>query len=102
MELEIEGGADFGAIVRRVLQQAKGALGSGFDELFVAPDIPPKKLANAVAKCAVPDDDEVVGLVDLTVFGSAKDAFVLGAQPVVLPLLWIRRPGIDRHGVRAF
>ena len=79
-ELEAEEGTDFGAIVRRVLQQAKGNLGFGFDELFIAPDIPPKKLANAVAKCDVPDDDEVVGLVDLTVFGSAKDAFVFGAR----------------------
>ena len=66
--------------IRRVLQQAKGALGSGFDDLFIAPDIPPKKLKNAVARCAVTDDDEVIGLVDLTVFGSAKDAFVLGAR----------------------
>jgi hypothetical protein len=78
-ELEAEEGTDFGAIVRRVLQQAaKGDL--RFDELFIAPDIPPKKLANAVKKCAVPDDEEVVGLVDLTVFGSAKDAFVFGSR----------------------
>ena len=50
------------------------------DDLFVLPDIPAAKLANARRTCKVPDDDEVLGLVDLTVFGSASDALLLGRK----------------------
>lgn len=48
------------------------------DKIHLAPDIPPKKLANArktYAKTA-PDED-VLALVDITVFGGAKDGMVL-------------------------
>ena len=50
------------------------------DDLFVLPDIPAAKLANARRTCKVPADDEVLGLVDLTVFGSASDALLLGRK----------------------
>ena len=50
------------------------------DDLFVLPNIPAAKLANARRTCKVPADDEVLGLLDLTVFGSASDALLLGRQ----------------------
>ena len=44
--------------------------------LHVAPDIPEKKLANAMKCCEVPEWEIVLGLIDSTVFGSAKNGLV--------------------------
>jgi hypothetical protein len=48
--------------------------------LFVAPDIPATKLANAKRSCSIPDTDSLVGLIDCTVSGSAKDCLAFGCQ----------------------
>lgn len=47
------------------------------DDLHVAPAIPPRKLAKARAVCRLPDDEEVLGLVDCTIFGDASDVVLL-------------------------
>lgn len=44
--------------------------------LFGVPDIPPSKLTNAVKACQVPVGEKALGLCDLTVFGSGKNAIV--------------------------
>jgi len=49
---------------------------------YLAPDIPPKKLANARLACAVPQGEEVLGVLDCTSFGSAKKGMVFGTQGV--------------------
>ncbi|MDW3177082.1 MAG: hypothetical protein R8J94_06840 [Acidimicrobiia bacterium] len=49
---------------------------------YVAPDVPKKKERNARASCAVPDDEEVLALVDFTVFGSANNAVVLTSSGI--------------------
>lgn len=51
-------------------------------DLYVAPRIPAEKLANAREACGVPTEEEVIGLVDCTVFGSAKHAVVLGTTGI--------------------
>ncbi len=66
---------DFGSAVLAALADV-----GQHDDLFVLPNIPPAKLANARRTCKVPADDEVLGLIDLTVFGSASDALLLGRQ----------------------
>jgi hypothetical protein len=47
-------------------------------DLFIDPHIPPHKLFNAEQRCNVPVTEKVIALLDLTVFGSAKDAIVFG------------------------
>jgi hypothetical protein len=49
-------------------------------ELYLAPSIPPKKLANATTKACVPADEKVLGLIDCTIFGSASSCLVFGSR----------------------
>ncbi len=44
---------------------------------FAGNNIPPKKVRNARASLGVPFDEEVIALIDLTIFGSAKDALII-------------------------
>ena len=44
------------------------------------PDIPRKKLANACRTCQVPSTERLLGLIDCTILGSAKNALVFGTQ----------------------
>ena len=48
--------------------------------LYLAPNIPPKKLVNATEKARVPRDEKVLGLIDCTVFGSATDSLIFGSR----------------------
>ncbi len=43
---------------------------------YHAPDIPERKLENARTSCRIPGDKRILGLVDCTMFGSAKDCVV--------------------------
>lgn len=48
------------------------------DKIFFHPHIPPKKLTNAVSEFGCNDDvDDVLALIDNTVFGNAKDGLLL-------------------------
>jgi hypothetical protein len=49
---------------------------------FAKPDIPPAKLSVATMKCEVPPAETVVGLADLTFFGSAKRAMLFGLEGI--------------------
>ena len=51
-------------------------------DLFVRASIPAHKLANARVTCNVPAGEVILGLIDCTVFGSAKDALLFGAQGI--------------------
>ena len=48
--------------------------------LYVTPNIPEKKLRNARKFCEVPDEEDVLALIDCTVFGSASDAMLFGTR----------------------
>ena len=52
------------------------------DGLFVEPDVPPKKLANATRACALPPTERVLAVIDCTVFGSAKNCLVFGCEGI--------------------
>ena len=54
-----------------ILAQSNGKPG-----VFLAPDIPDKKLSNAKAVCFVPPGALILGLIDCTVFGSAKECLL--------------------------
>ena len=49
-------------------------------QLLTGAGIPTKKMINARNSCAVPNSDKILGLIDLTLFGSAKDAVVFGGK----------------------
>ncbi len=61
-------------------------------DLFVAPDIPAKKLGSAMAQCRLPEGERVLGLIDCTVFGSAKDCVVFGGKGLYYHLGGSTRP----------
>jgi len=52
------------------------------EDFFVSPKIPTKKLANACASCNIPRNERILGLIDCTVFGSAKDALLFGTKGI--------------------
>lgn len=54
----------------------------GSRDLYVTPNIPPKKLANARQVCAVAVDDEVLALVDTTALGSAKSCLLFATTGI--------------------
>ncbi len=63
---------------------------------YIAPNIPPSKLANARRACFTPPDEEVFALVDSTVFGSAENSLLIGSSGVFFRNDWAgRSPG--RH-----
>ncbi len=64
--------------------------------LHVAPDIKEKKLRNAAASFLIPDDEEVIGLLDTTVMGSAKTGLVFGLRGV-----YFRNSGSSADGAHA-
>jgi hypothetical protein len=55
----------------------KHKLSSSF---YIDPQIPPTKLFNARQTCKVPVDEKPLALLDMTMFGSAKDAIVFGVR----------------------
>ena len=48
--------------------------------LFVAPEISDRKASNAVARYEIPNDEGMLGLIDETVGGSAKNGLVFGLR----------------------
>ena len=66
----------------RLENQIVGALQRYGNEVgfYIAPGIPKLKANNAKNSCAVPADDDILGLVDCTIFGSASDALVFGRR----------------------
>ncbi len=50
--------------------------------LFISPAIPPGKLINSRQSCKIPKSEEILGLIDCTFFGSAKNALVFGEKGI--------------------
>jgi hypothetical protein len=49
-------------------------------KFYIAPDIDPHKEANALASCNIPEQEKLLGLLDLTVFGKADDCMAFTNQ----------------------
>jgi hypothetical protein len=56
--------------------------GLGQNGVYLDPGIPPKKLTNAFQSCGIPPETTVIGLIDTTVLGSAKDCIVFGEDRI--------------------
>lgn len=56
--------------------------------LFIAPNIPLGKINNARRTCAVPQDDEILGLVDATALGSAENCLLVSSSGVFFRNNW--------------
>jgi tetratricopeptide (TPR) repeat protein len=62
---------------------------SDYDDFFVDPDIPEKKKSNARSKCEVPWGERILGLIDFTAWGSAKDSLVFGEKGIYYHNGWL-------------
>lgn len=51
-------------------------------DFYVESEIPPKKLAKAIKACNVPNNERILGLIDCTVLGSAKNCLLLGRDGI--------------------
>jgi hypothetical protein len=67
------------------------------DDLHVKPDIPAKKVRNATRSCKVPSNETIIGLIDCTVFGSAKNALVFTEHAVYLHNDWAGKTSGQAH-----
>ncbi len=73
-----------------------------FADVHLALNAVKRKLANARAACRVPEDDFVIGLIDRTLFGSAKQAVLFATRNIYVRDRWTEGcPGgvlvIDYH-----
>lgn len=60
--------------LKRLVDELSGAW------MQIAPDVSPRKERNARESMRIPPSETVIALVDATIFGSAKDGFVVGAE----------------------
>ena len=51
-------------------------------DLYITPNIPPNKLANARQSCAVAADDEVLGLLDTSAMRNAKSCLLVATSGI--------------------
>ncbi len=62
---------------------------AGKDNVFIAPNIPPDKLSNALSQYAkVGEEEKVIVLIDTTIRGSAKDGIAFTDQRVMWKEMW--------------
>jgi len=75
--------------IRRILGGVAGKKG-----LFLAPNIPARKLANAIEACGVPAEEQPLALVDCSMCGSAKDCLLFGRHAIYYHNPWFgNKPG---------
>lgn len=67
-------------LTRDEIREAVSILGGAGSSLYLAGSIPEKKLANARVTTAADPSEDIVALLDCTVFGSAKDAVLFGCR----------------------
>ncbi len=61
---------------------------NGSNGLFITPNIPSQKLNTACLNCHVPHGEPILGLIDHTVFGSAKKCLLIGTQGIYFRNDW--------------
>ena len=61
---------------KAILELISGFRDSGIKKLYCAPNIPEKKLRNAIKACNASENNEVLVLIDFTAFGSAKETML--------------------------
>jgi hypothetical protein len=69
---------------------------AGKDNVFIAPNIPPDKLSNALSQYAkVEEEEKVIALIDTTIRGSAKDGIAFTQKRVMWKAMWAEPDFID-------
>jgi len=69
---------------------------AGKDNVFIAPNIPPDKLSNALSQYAkVEEEEKVIALIDTTIRGSAKDGIAFTEKRVMWKTMWAEPDFID-------
>jgi tetratricopeptide (TPR) repeat protein len=68
-------------------------------KFHVDPDIPAGKLRNARKSCEVPEDERILGLLDCTAWGSAKDCLLFGSRAVFYHNGWFKACPAGRGSV---
>ena len=66
--------------IRDVLLKEKETC--NWNDLFVSPEVPKEREDNARKKCNIPQTEKIIGLVDLTKGGSAKNCLVFGKRGI--------------------
>ena len=63
--------------IEKIIKDNVSKLSSSISKVYVSPDIPKKKLDNAIEKIAHGiESNYVLALIDTTLFGSAKEGFI--------------------------
>jgi hypothetical protein len=65
-----------------MLSQFQGNDKKIYSNLYLAGNIPEKKLRNARRAARVPKDEEVIALIDNTVWGGARNSFIIGRRGI--------------------
>ena len=60
----------------------------GLDRFFLAPEIPAEKSQNARSRCQIPPGEELLAIIDLTMFGSAKECWAFTDVALHYHLIW--------------
>ena len=68
---------DFESVIFSAIRPFQGQA-----DLFIYPDIPNNKLSNAKQTCLMHYEEKVLALVDVTIFGSAKNALIFGTRGI--------------------
>jgi hypothetical protein len=63
-----------------------------FNDLFWAPNIPERKVRNAIKNYKIPADEKIIGLIDSTVFGSADYGLALTSNGIFMCNSWSANP----------
>ncbi|WP_404343040.1 hypothetical protein [Vreelandella venusta] len=71
-----------------------------WDKVFVKPKIPAKKLLNALSYAPGVNPDDVLILVDDTVFGGAKDGFLVTQEAIFCHELMTPKKQISLHNIK--
>ncbi len=75
------------------LLQALRTFQSQKNRFYVSPIYSIEQLANARVKCNVPQSEEILGLIDCTAFGSAKEFILFGTEGIYYYGRVFRDPG---------
>lgn len=65
-------------------------------DIYTTPNIPEKKLNSARKSTSIPDDEQVLALIDTTLFGSATDCMLIGTNGIYYSTDWTRTSGPEK------
>ena len=83
-----------------LLAVLRNHMGAGY---FVYPNIPDKKLSNALKTCEVPEEEKILAIIDATVMGNAKHCLAIGQGGIYVHNDWSgKTPGRHYYSYKDF